>query len=58
MRTRPDNLGFAHENKAYDLFAAWAVHRHVTVTLAYVDLGSIATVRRQHGAFLSLQAAF
>lgn len=57
-RTKPDNLGFAEENDAFDLFAAWAVHRHLTVTAAYVDLGNIATVRKQRGAFLSLQAAF
>lgn len=57
-RSKPDNLGFAHEDDAYDLFAAWAVHRHATVTLAYADLGSIATFRRQRGLFASLQAHF
>ena len=57
-RTRPDNLGFAHENRSYDVFAAWAVRRHVSITAAYADLGDIATVRRQHGAFLSLQGGF
>ena len=54
-RSKPDNLGFARERDAYDLFAAWAFHRHATVTAAYVDLGPIATFRRQRGAFLSLQ---
>lgn len=58
IRTRPDNLGFAREHKAYDLFAAWQLHRHLTATAAYADLGDIATVRRQRGAFLSLQAGF
>ena len=57
-RTKPDNLGFAAEDDSYDLFAAWALHRNVSVTAAYVDLGDIATVRRQRGLFLSLQGGF
>ncbi len=57
-RTKPDNLGFAQEDDAIDLFAAWAVHRHVTVTAAYADLGDIATVKNQRGLFLSLRTAF
>lgn len=57
-RTKPDRLGFAQEDDAYDLFAAWAVQRHVSLTAAYVDLGDIATVKNQRGLFLSLQTAF
>jgi hypothetical protein len=57
-RTKPDNLGFAQEDNSYDLFAAWAPIHHLTFTAAYVDLGDIATVKAQHGAFLSLQAGF
>ena len=57
-RSKPDNLRFAREGDAVDAFAAWAVHRRVTLTAAYVDLGDIATVRRQRGAFLSVQGAF
>ncbi len=57
-RTKPDNLGFAEEDDSYDLFAAWAVHRNVSLTAAYVDLGDIATVKNQRGLFLSLQGGF
>ncbi|MDB5703352.1 MAG: hypothetical protein JWN66_468 [Sphingomonas bacterium] len=57
-RTKPDNLRFAEENDAYDLFAAWSLTRHVALTAAYVDLGDIAMVKRQHGAFLSIQGSF
>ena len=57
-RTKPDNLGFAREDDAYDLFAAWAVRRNVSITAAYVDLGDIATVDKQRGLFLSLQGGF
>jgi hypothetical protein len=57
-RTKPDNLGFAEEDDAFDLFAAWAVTRNLTITAAYADLGDIATVKNQRGAFLQLQGAF
>ncbi len=57
-RTKPDNLGFAQEDDAIDLFAAYALSRNLTITAAYVDLGDIATIKNQRGAFLSLQAGF
>jgi hypothetical protein len=57
-RTKPNNLRFAEEDDAYDLFAAWAVTRNLTLTAAYVDVGDIATVKNQRGAFLQLQGAF
>ncbi len=57
-RSKPSNLRFAREQKAVDAFAAWAVARNVSLTAAYVDLGDIATVRRQRGAFLSVQGSF
>ena len=58
VRTKPDNLAFAREQRAIDAFAAWAVARHLSVTAAYVDLGDIATFRNQHGWYLSGQAGF
>lgn len=57
-RSKPSNLRFAREQKAVDAFAAWAVARNVSLTAAFVDLGDIATVRRQRGAFLSVQGSF
>lgn len=57
-RTRPDNLGFAREDDAFDLFAAYAVNKHLSVTAAYVDLGDIATFEDQRGLYVSLQAGF
>ena len=57
-RTKPDNLGFAHENDSYDLFVAWAVNHRVSLTAAYADLGYIATLKNQRGLFLSLQGSF
>ncbi len=58
FRTKPDNLRFAPEGNAFDLFAAWFLDKHFSATLAYVDLGRIAGQRVQNGVFLSLQAGF
>ncbi len=57
-RTKPDNLGFAHENSAYDLLAAFAITHSLSATAAYVNLGDIATFRNQRGFYISLQAGF
>ncbi|WP_366519922.1 DUF3034 family protein, partial [uncultured Croceicoccus sp.] len=51
-RSKPDNLGLG-EDDWMDIFAAYAVTDHVTITAAYSDLGSIATFEDQRGAFLS-----
>jgi hypothetical protein len=57
-RRKPNNLKVAREDDWYDLFAAFAITRNLTATLAYADLGSVATVKGQRGTFLQLQAAF
>ena len=57
-RTKPDNLGFAREDDAYDVFGAYALAPNLSLTLAYADLGDIATFRGQRGLFASVQAAF
>ena len=57
-RTKPDNLRFAREGDAYDLFVTWLPAKWVSATLAYVDLGSIATRKHQEGVYASLQLGF
>ncbi len=57
-RTKPDNLGFAKENDWWDLFAAYAIDKHLSVTAAYTNLGDIATFKNQNGFLVSLQAGF
>jgi hypothetical protein len=57
-RRKPDNLNIAREDDWFDAFAAVAISRNVTATIAYADLGSIATVKNQRGVFLQLQTAF
>ena len=56
LRTKPSNLGVAHEGAAWDLFAAYFFNKNLSVTAAYADLGNIAIRNGQHGAYLSLQA--
>lgn len=56
-RTKPDNLGLGDDDWM-DLFAAFALTDHLTLTAAYVDLGSVATFSDQRGGFLSAQVAF
>ena len=57
-RTKPDNLGIAHEGDAWDAFVAWAPAKHVSLTLAYVDLGNIVIRDNQRGWYASLQVGF
>ena len=57
-RMKPDNLGIAHEDDWYDLFIAYAPAKHVSLTLAYADLGSIVIPERQRGLYASVQVGF
>ena len=56
-RAKPDNLGIANEDDAWDAFVAWAPNRHVSLTMAYVDLGNVV-IASQHGVYASLQLGF
>lgn len=57
-RTKPDNLSFAAEDDWFDVYAAYAINKHLSVTAAWADLGSIATFDDQRGLYVSLQAGF
>lgn len=57
-RTKPDNLSFAKEDNASDVFLAYFLNKHISATLAFVDLGDIATQTGQHGVYVSLQVGF
>jgi len=54
-RSKPDNLGIAREDDWYDVFLAWAPNKHVSVTVAYADLGNIVIADHQRGVYASLQ---
>ena len=58
IRTKPDNLGFAHESDWYDVFGAYAFNKTLSATLAYVRAGDIATFKNQNAVYISLQAGF
>ncbi|KQN20573.1 hypothetical protein ASE86_15040 [Sphingomonas sp. Leaf33] len=57
-RSKPSNLAIAREDDWADAFVAYGVNRHVTATVAYTDLGSIATFEKQRGVLFQLQGAF
>ena len=58
FRTKPDNLRFAHEDNAWDLFAAWFISKNVAANAGYANLGRIAGQTNQSGLYLSLQVGF
>ena len=68
-RAKPHNLNIDNESGAYDFFLAFFATRNVSLTAAYVDLGTIgaqiaqafgSTDYRTHqrGPYVSLQAGF
>lgn len=57
-RAKPNNLNIADEDDAWDAFVAWAPNKHLSLTLAYVDLGNIVIEDDQRGVYASLQVGF
>lgn len=57
-RQKPNNLGIAKEDDWYDAFVAWAPTKHVSLTLAYADLGNIVIKDKQRGLYASVQVGF
>ena len=66
-RRKPDNLNPSllgaglKEDDWYDVFAAWAPNKHLSLTLAVVQLGRIVpavATRQQAGGYASAQLAF
>ena len=57
-RQKPDNLAFAEENDWQDIYLAWFYDKSISAVMAYVDLGSIASLEKQQGFYFSVQATF
>ncbi|MBV8603993.1 MAG: DUF3034 family protein [Pelomonas sp.] len=57
-RAKPSNLSAAPETRAADLFVAWWPMRHLSVTVAWLDLGQIANKTAQRSSYVSVQAQF
>ncbi len=55
LRYKPDNLSVYKENSAHDVFMTWFPHKNISVTGAYIDLGTIADKDKQTGWYLSGQ---
>jgi hypothetical protein len=56
-RQKPNQLDFAKEDDWQDIFLAWFVNKHFSVTAAYADLGDIAGFEQQKGWYLSVEGA-
>lgn len=57
-RHKPDNLGVFREDDYSDVFLAYFVNKHLSLTLAHARLGQVADKKDQRGTYLSLQAAY
>jgi hypothetical protein len=57
-RQKPNNLGIAKEDDWYDAFVAWAPTKHVSLTLAYANLGNVVIKDHQRGLYASVQVGF
>jgi hypothetical protein len=58
LRTKPDNLRFAGEDTAFDVFAAYFLNKNLSATVAFVALGPIANQSHQNGLYVSLAGGF
>ena len=56
-RQKPDNLGLKEDNWS-DVFVAWMPNKSVSVTAAWLDLGSIAGSKDQKGPYFSISGYF
>ncbi len=54
-RQKPSNLGIAEEEDWRDVFVAWFPSKNFSITAAWADLGSIATLDQQSGFYISIQ---
>jgi hypothetical protein len=57
-RQKPDNLSFADEDDWHDTFLAWFPNKHLSLTGAWVDLGSVGGRSGQDGFYLSLEGSY
>lgn len=57
-RAKPDNLSAIEEDAWSDLFLAWTPTKNISLTAAYLSLGSVATQSGQTGSYVSLQIGF
>lgn len=56
-RQKPDNLGLKEDNWS-DIFVAWLPNKSVSITAAWLDLGTIAGNKDQKGPYISMTGYF
>lgn len=56
-RQKPNNLGLKESNWR-DVFVAWFPNKQVNITIAYVDLGTIAAINEQDGWYISMTGSY
>lgn len=56
-RQKPDNLGLKEDNWS-DIFMAWLPNKSLSITAAWLDLGTIAGVKDQKGPYFSMTGYF
>lgn len=57
-RKKPSNLSAFDEGHAHDVFLAWFPSKYLSLTVAYLSLGDIATHPDQHAWYLAAQTGF
>ena len=57
-RSKPSNLGIAKEDDWWDVFVAWAPTKHVSLTVAWANLGNVVIKDNQRGLYASVQVGF
>lgn len=58
FRQKHSNLSFASESHWRDVFLAWVPNRHLSLVVAYADIGDVATLKDQQGLYLSINGSF
>ncbi len=54
-RQQPDNLSFSRQDDWYTAFLGYFPSKRLSIVAAYADLGTIATLDNQAGAYLSIE---
>jgi hypothetical protein len=57
-RQKPDNINGIKEDDWQDVFIAYFPSKSLSLTLAYLQLGEIATKKDQSGTYFSIQGSF
>lgn len=57
-KSKRGQLSALPEDDWWDVFVAWFPNRHVSVVLAYANLGTVATLPHQDGWYLSITGGF